>query len=350
MTIETSECYERLHLQWHVTDRCNLRCTHCYQENYSAKNDLTFEELLIVLGEYNSLLELWSQTCPSNIIPGHITITGGEPFIRPDFLTLLQVLANYKNDFTFSILSNGTLIDATIAKALKKRGVGYVQISIEGSEKTHDQIRGQGSFQKAIRGLKFLIQENVRTLISFTAHQKNFLEFSEVAQMGCELGAWRVWADRLIPCGQGTSQQTLSKEGTEQFFDIMLKARMEAEKNYRGKTHIAMHRALQFLKSNETPYYCHAGNSFITIDANGDLYPCRRMPIKIGNVLETDLIDLYEEDKLLQKLRVPDTHIEGCQNCQHVSQCRGGLRCLSYAVHHDCFKADPGCWLASDVE
>ena len=107
-----------------------------------------------------------------------------------------------------------------------------------------------------------------------------------------------------------------------------------------------MHRALQFLVGGGRPYHCLAGDRLVTVLPNGDLYPCRRMPICVGNVMETPLIDLYYESSLFKALRNKDRISAGCETCPFWKECRGGLRCLSYAVTGDPFNADPGCWRA----
>jgi len=84
----------------------------------------------------------------------------------------------------------------------------------------------------------------------------------------------------------------------------------------------------------------------VTLQANGDIYPCRRMPIRVGNVLEAPLVEAYYESELFRKLRDQNHIAEGCEGCRHAARCGGGLRCLSYAITGDPFKADPGCWHA----
>jgi len=110
-----------------------------------------------------------------------------------------------------------------------------------------------------------------------------------------------------------------------------------------------MHRALQFLVGNGKPYHCTAGDTLLTVQPNGDLYPCRRMPIRVGNLLETSLLELYDNSTLLRQLRHPEQISDGCQDCFYAKLCRGGLKCLSYAVTGDPLKADPGCWLQKPI-
>jgi radical SAM protein with 4Fe4S-binding SPASM domain len=108
-----------------------------------------------------------------------------------------------------------------------------------------------------------------------------------------------------------------------------------------------MHRGLQFLVGGGRPYHCNAGDSLITVQHNGDVYPCRRMPIRVGNLKETRLAELYYSSDLLCALRDQQRVSRGCEACCFAPLCRGGLKCLSYATTNDSFTADPGCWLAA---
>lgn len=340
---------QHLVMQWHITERCNLRCAHCYQEDYAGK-ELSHQELLTILGQYIDLLDGWRRHS-FRPITGHITVTGGEPFARRDFLGLLEAFAALKKHFSFAILTNGTFIDAAMARRLRVLGPRFVQVSIEGTRETHDAIRGPGTFDRSVSALRHLVDEGIRTLISFTAHRGNYREFPEVARLGRELGVTRVWSDRLIPHGSGAEldEMLLTPEETREFFELMLQARNEVKRTwFRRQTNISMHRALQFLVGEGTPYQCGAGDNLITVQPNGDLYPCRRMPIRVGNLLETPLTQLYDEAGLFRDLRDRDRVSLGCQGCDHADSCRGGLKCLSYAVTGSPFTVDPGCWHLSE--
>jgi len=329
-------------LQWHITQRCNLRCSHCYQNDY-AGDELSFADLLKILGQFKELLAVLSQRAGKRI-HAHITVTGGEPFARHDFLDLLEVFVAHRALFSFAILTNGSFIDASMAQRLGKLAPNFVQLSVEGTAATHDKIRGKGNFAQTVTALKHLRRERIRTLISFTAHRQNFREFSEVAKLGQRLRVDRVWADRLIPWGSGANlrEQIMTPAETKEFFMLMEQARDRWA--WFSRTEIAMFRALQFLIGGGRPYHCTAGDTLLTIQPNGDLYPCRRMPIRIGNVLEIPLLELYDTSELLQKLRCPEQISAGCQDCFYAKLCRGGLKCLSYAITGDPFEADPGCW------
>jgi MoaA/NifB/PqqE/SkfB family radical SAM enzyme len=71
------------------------------------------------------------------------------------------------------------------------------------------------------------------------------------------------------------------------------------------------------------------------------------MPINVGNVLDTPLVKLYYGSDFFCALRDEKRISDGCQRCFHAKQCRGGLKCLSYATNGNPFNADPGCWIKS---
>lgn len=77
---------------------------------------------------------------------------------------------------------------------------------------------------------------------------------------------------------------------------------------------------------------------------NGDLVPCRRMPIVVGNLLKDNMYELYKNNKVLKELRlnkIPDD----CSECEHSEMCHGGLKCLTYALYKELNHKDIGCKL-----
>jgi radical SAM protein with 4Fe4S-binding SPASM domain len=334
----------KLTFQWHITERCNLRCQHCYQESYSGA-ELNFEQWLEVTHQLEQLIGD-SGTAPFPRV--HINVTGGEPFVHPDFIRLLQVIAGKRELFSFAILSNGWFIDAGIARKLAGLRPRFVQISLEGMRPIHDRIRGAGSFDHAISGIRHLTRTGVPVQISFTAHRGNFREFPAVARLACDLKVNRLWSDRLIPSGAALDPHMESLTPTEarEYFEVMRAARQEAPNRWLCRTEVALQRALQFLAGHGQPYRCTAGESLLALLPNGDLLPCRRLPVLVGNVQETSLRDIYLGSPFLRALREPELNVKGCGGCTFRHACRGGLRCLAFAVESDPFTADPGCWLS----
>lgn len=340
---------KRLRMQWHITDRCNLRCRHCYQESFTTE-DLPFQALMNILGQYRELLKEWNIRENHTRARGHINVTGGEPFVRKDFFELLKVFHKNRDEFTYGILTNGTLLSRESVERLKELEPSFVQVSLEGGEETHDQIRGKGSFRKTLEGIRVLISRGIETLVSFTAHRENYREFPHVVKTARKLKVDRVWSDRLIPCGGGAGMKdmVLSPEQTREFFYIMKECAQGNFFTRTDKTRVEMNRGLQFLVAGGRPYSCAAGDTIFTITAEGELLPCRRMPIPSGNLLgKKKLGELYFENEFFKKLRDKQITSAGCRDCIYVNLCRGGLRCLAYAMTGDPFNTDPGCWKSS---
>lgn len=336
----------RLLLQWHITERCNLECTHCYQEAPPPR-DLAWAALMEVLEQFRALRHGIAALGGGRPVRSHINITGGEPLVHPDATTFLETIARARSEWSFAVLSNGTMIDNSFARCLAALGPAFVQVSIDGSEATHDRIRGSGAFSRAAYGIRSLTRHGIPVLIAFTASRENYLEFPEVARLGRRLGVARVWADRLVPLGRAGLGAVLDPGETRSLVESM---RREKSHGWpRGRcTEIAMHRALQFAGDGGMPYRCEAGRELLTVLANGDICPCRRMPVVAGNVTRDRLSDVYWNSEVFRRLRETRTAPAGCEACFFSKTCAGGLRCLSAAVHGDSFVADPGCWLKRD--
>ncbi|MBN1468146.1 MAG: radical SAM protein [Fusobacteriaceae bacterium] len=314
-------------IQWHITEKCNLKCKHCYQEK--LPEELDKEKLLEIIDKITS----FNEEKKSKL---HINITGGEPLIRKDFFDILDVLHSKK--ISFGVLTNGILINKENVKRLKN--AKFVQLSVDGVEKTHDFIRGNGNFKKVLNAISILRKERIRVVISFTAHKKNYKEFSKVCKIARKFKVNKIWADRLIPYGSNNVMETLNSGEVKEFFLLMRKER--EKKLFKGNLEISMGRALQFLEGGMF-YKCSAGDNFFTIMTNGDVVPCRRMPIFCDNIFNNDLIDIYNSE-LFKKLR-RETEPEECEKCFYVENCNGGLRCLSYALYGTPFKKDYGCYV-----
>lgn len=336
---------QHLTVQWHITDSCNLRCQHCYQPGYQGKrNSLT--ELITTAEE---ILQFHRQLAGTHQLPLLLTLTGGEPFAHPDFMQLLEFLDTHPLRPQIAILTNGTLLTDKRLEKLSRIRLAFIQLSLDGDEKTHDEIRGKGNFNHVLAATVKLNALNKRILWSFTVHKKNVHTFAHVAALAKKYQVNRLWFDRLIPYKENLPE-ILDRQQTQQFFQSAWLIKKKTERKplislftkRENKTEVAMLRALQFQYSATTPYRCQAGAGLITIMPDGEIYPCRRLPVSVGNMHQTPLMTLYQTAPLLKQLR-DFTHPAACTKCLFKSQCRGGLRCLAWAVNNDAFSADPGC-------
>ena len=322
-------------LQWHLSENCNLKCLHCYQENHKPIQ-LSYEQLEKIYKQYKNLLKKLK-------IKGHINITGGEPLCNPHLFKILDLIKKDEELISFSILTNGTLITKNIAKKIKSYNPYYVQVSLEGGQKTNDYIRGKGTYKKIAKGIKNLKKYNIFTSISFTATTLNYKEFPKVVSYAKKYKVDNVWSDRYIPLGDSEDKNlALNVSQTQEYLSIMAKERLKLKRKQYNKTTISMYRALQFQKTNDFAYGCTAGDTLLTVMENGDLVPCRRMPIVVGNLLKDDMYKLYKTNSILKELR-KNTIPDDCNDCEHAQMCHGGLKCLTYAIYKNLNHKDIGC-------
>lgn len=329
-----------LTVQWHITERCNLRCRHCYQNSFS-ENDLSLPQLLGFLTQIKEMASAIS-TASGRLLPVHLNITGGEPFIRNDFEQIVKAIAE-NTHFSYAILSNGSLLTTQAMQWLKTFPPRFVQVSIEGSETTNDRIRSKGSYRKTISAIRQLKRIGVRVMVSFTASKENYREFPEVAKLARRMGVDKLWADRYLPIAP-KDHNVLNQTETKEFFELMKASAQKQWWQLTKKQPVVMDRALQFLVAENTPYACAAGDTLLTIMHNGDVYPCRRMPVKVSNLLNNNLLEVYQNHHLLRRLRSPAAIPEECSDCFFARFCRGGLKCLSYSLLETPFLKDPACW------
>lgn len=150
-------------LQWHITHKCNLRCKHCYQDDY--EQEAQWDDLMATLDKYERYLQ-------EKNLRGQINLTGGEPLASEHFFPLIEEIV--KRGIKFAVLTNGTMLNQIKAARLAKYCPVFVQVSIDGSVPTHDKIRGKGAAAEALRGIDYLKEFGTKVLVSFTAQRCNW--------------------------------------------------------------------------------------------------------------------------------------------------------------------------------
>ncbi|MCU1277795.1 MAG: radical protein [bacterium] len=137
-----------------LTNRCDLRCAHCYQWN---------EE-----GYHHHLVRAERQgDLPLSVIAKVLTATrelrsnvflwGGEPLVYREWDGLVELLA--ADERWTSICTNGTLVEQRMESLLRISGHLEMAISIDGFEAEHDALRGAGAFRRTLAGLRSLIAQ-----------------------------------------------------------------------------------------------------------------------------------------------------------------------------------------------
>ena len=332
-----SECRQwgnPFYLQLHITDKCNLRCKHCYEgfSNAKASSLLKPNEIYALLDEYHDFLLNLN-------VRGKIYFTGGEPILDPHLCDYISRAANL--GLCTMVLSNGTLIDYSKALELSKAGTRVVQVSIEGLEDTHDYIRGKNSFQKALKGLDNCVEVGMRTVVMTTLSRFNMSEIDGVIKECIQHGVTSFSLGRLVPTGSGANlaEQVLTKKELFEVFETIKHLRVK----YRDLIYISIHDPLwlMFLGLKNT-HGCSAGIRGICIIENGDIMPCRRLNTVIGNIRNNSLIEIWNSP-ILTHFCYRDNYEGKCKNCKYLKRC-GGCRAIAKSLSGSEFGEDPQCF------
>lgn len=331
-------------IQWHLTERCNLRCKHCYQSSPDT-DEMSFPEILGVLDEIAQMFEAWSQAYNMAFSPS-LTITGGEPFLRSDLFDILSAIREH--GFEFSILSNGTLIDPMTARRLSELDVSGVQVSIEGPREIHEKIRGRGTFDSALEGVRNLVTEGIPVTLNATLSLLNADELMALVDVSLAAGVQKLGFSRLVPWGRGRAlyDQALTPNRVQSLYEMLFSLNPDGLKLVSGDP-----LALQMQSQDSDPVTsdvpmggCAAGVSGITLMPDGTVMPCRRLDIGIGNLRRDSLREIWATSEVLEALRDKNRYTGRCRSCRRWANCRG-CRAIAYAWSGDFLSVDPQCFL-----
>lgn len=321
-------------VQWHLTDRCNLVCRHCYRAG-PTRAELSAAQRSLVLDQIIQFLR-----CRK--MKGRLHIAGGEPFLCNDLLALMR--AAWAAGIPSRVLSNGTRIEPAAARELGAVGCVGVQVSIEGPEAVHDAIRGRGSWRAAMHGVHELRAAGLQVTLAMTLHAHNLPYMQDVGRLARE-HADRVYYSRLVPCGRGADLGGVLS--SRQWWQAMRRARAMARGlgipvALRDPTFRAFYASAANAARAPALAGCAAGHGTITIEADGSVMPCRRLGVVIGNVLADGLDTIWQGSEVLARLRDRDRLQGRCSHCSYRWVC-GGCRAVALAVGGQLMGEDPQC-------
>jgi len=329
-----------------ITGRCNLRCKYCshFTSAGDSGTDLPKEEWLEFFRELNKCAVF------------NVTLQGGEPFIREDLKDLINGIV--QNRMRFSILSNGTLITEKIASFLSSTGrCDGVQVSIDGSTPvTHDVFRGEGTFLKAIRGVKYLQKHNVPVSVRVTIHRNNVRDLDGIAALllddiGLESFSTNA-ASYMGLCRQNSEMVQLTADERS----IAMESLLRINKKYNGRINatagplaeavnwIEMERSRRLGKERlpDKGYLtaCGGPSDKIAVRSDGVIVPCIQMShIILGRINRDELREIWQNhpelNRVRQRCNIPLKDFEFCSDCDYINYCTGNCPALAYMILGD---------------
>lgn len=349
-----SDGIEQIGMQWHITSECDQRCKHCYvfgSDDYleQKKNRLSLEDSFRLVDEFYKLLRGYGTK-------GGIFLSGGDPILSPDFWDILKYIGYYKDTISISILGNPFHINTEISKRLKNHGVSSYQISLDGLEETHDNIRKKGSFRDSLRALECLHNEGIETHTMLTINSCNYNDALPLIKFVNTLDYIDAFGfDRMIPIGNAVDNDDVRPIDKKIYrklmydiykYEVISQPRIYiAKKDNLWKLFLSENGLTNPVKHTESTVCftgCLAAVQAFSVLEDGSVYACRRLDIKSGKFPENSLIDIYFNSTLHKNIRDIKKY-EKCIDCNLLKYCRGCLA-MKYAFAGDIFSPDPTCW------
>ncbi len=310
-----------------LTNRCNLNCCYCVNKaiNYCEL------ELDVIINLVESCLSFGFEK---------VILTGGEPLLRKDFHEILKCLSKY--DVNIDLLTNGLLLQKQTVFSIRNY-VDVVQISVDGCEEVHDMLCGvKGAFRKAVSAIKLLRDADVKVRLSATLTNDNKDSIMAVLDIAKELNVDSVTMRRATGISNNVDKETYR----ELLSSWIKKAKYYGLNCYpRDPLTIFVDKDLFKKAISYEIGGCGAGIASISVGAEGNIYPCHGLPIKLGNVKKNAnvITEVWENSEILEKFRRRD--LKGkCKTCKYRFIC-GGCRAEAYWQRGDMFASDPMCWL-----
>lgn len=306
------------HLTISITDTCNLACRWCYGDCGSrpAAQELSTDEWLKFIDYLvdNDFIQVY--------------IEGGEPFLRPDFLRILEHCTPRLMTF---VRTHGTLITPQLARRLKEMHVGRMLVDILGATaKTHDALTGvKGSYDKACDAVRFLAAEGIKTDVLVILNRENAAEIQGIAELAHSLGALRLGVLRLYPLGRAKrAWSELSMPVEEQ--DRVIAALKAPD-------------GLGIMQSwHPRDRNCCWQAAAVTSTGNSVGCMYLREYVNYGNIRDTTLLDTWHGHPLYRYLRLGVVD-KTCPSCREDDGSHGGCRSTAYAYTGRWEAPDPFC-------
>jgi radical SAM protein with 4Fe4S-binding SPASM domain len=262
-----------------ITHQCNLRCRHCYIAPESDKKELSTQEVRSV---FDQLVEAGCL---------HATLTGGEPLMRKDIITLIDYARRI--GLFIRLFTNATLITPPIADKLKEFQLISVEISLHSLKRERFDWFTQvaGSYDRTMKAINFLKERMIKIALKITITRANLDEIGELKEFVEYLGAAPEWATLLMPRHDGSKDNITLRLEPESVvnFGAML---------FSDPTRDVDRSVEEIPKSDNNPgkrwirgrlFQCGAGKRGLAISPYGELKPCLELPATGYSVLNGGL-------------------------------------------------------------
>ncbi|HNW92170.1 MAG TPA: radical SAM protein [bacterium] len=349
----TTEGLANSTIAWAITARCQNRCRHCYlfsepTYQHEIARELDRDGLFRVLESIRAFEDEYHTRFAA------FALSGGDPLLHPDWEALAIRLHGLGRALTM-IGNPESLTDDNLAR-LAAAGVSSYQLSIDGLEAAHDELRQAGSFRRTLAAIPRLAAHGIRVGLMFTLSARNRDDlFPLIDFLAAETEADSFAFDLCCPTGNGRALTTgMLPAEIEEYCLRYLQRKAELQAAGAG-LHLAERptalRLARFARGEFPPVGsaelgavsgCACGWSPPPILADGTVIPCRRIPLPLGRLPEQSFAEIFLGHELLRRFRRRESYA-ACGGCDLYAVCRG---CPGYAygTTGDPFAANPHCY------
>ncbi len=318
---------KRYALAIELTAYCNQKCGYCYNDwrgEPSQVGSLSREELLAIVDRALTEVDF-----------DHVTLTGGEPFARPDLFDVLALIR--KHDKRALIISNGGVVTQAHAERLAPLEPLFVQITLNGPERAlHEEHVGPNCFEPTLAGIRALQAAGVPVTGCIVITRKNARRVGEIMALWESLGVRDVALSRFSPAGYASEQAAELLPSRSELIEALRQAHPFGERGIR--LHSTMPVPACVVDHDEFPHISFAGCPIGTemqefaLGPRGELRQCTLHATSIGDTKTESFAQLVTSDAVMH---YRDVTPEFCQPCPFKSSCLGGCGAASIATLGD---------------
>jgi radical SAM protein with 4Fe4S-binding SPASM domain len=293
-----------VHLE--LTQRCNLRCCHCYVDcgDYADETpEVSIERWVELVGE------LRDAGCMT------VVLTGGEVGLRAGWLTVAKAVRD--NGLMLAVLTNGTAMTTGELHELVRLRPVRVAVSLYGpTAEVHEAVtRTPGSFERTVATMTFLREQGIRVRASVVLMQENFSGYQSTRELAWSLDCEPVLDFTIAPRANGDTDvltHRLTRVQLEELLRDVVAPLLESWEPERGDDVPARLRKVGS---------CGAGATGGFVAANGDLFPCVGFLPSFGNVGLRPFVDVWTSPAARAHRLAMARTLDACTGCQAMSTC-----------------------------
>jgi len=267
-----------------------------------------------------------------------INIGGGEPFVREDFLRLLDYA--HQHHVVTCVSTNGVQIDNDLARHLARQEMLYLQVSLDGATaEINDAIRGKGTYNRILKAADILARHGVSFSLNTVLTRINYPQLEDIRNLAAEYRA-DLRVSRFRPSGRGkNSKADLGPEKDQlEEFAVWL------EQHQLVRTGDSFFCLTSENRRRKGLDMCGAAKMTCCVSPSGDVYPCAFLqegPFLAGNIRENAFKDLWDHSPIFTRMRT--LNVSSCMDCYRFDSCRGGCPAVAYHTFEDISLPDPEC-------